>query len=180
MKQFKRALIMFGLMTLLTGIIYPLFITLISQLVMKDQANGSLIRRQDKIIGSALIAQEQKGDKYFWARPSAVDYQPIPSGASNLGPTSQKLKEAIAERKKIIGEGAPAEMLYASGSGLDPHISVETAYFQAERIAKARSWEAEKVKKVVDQNVIERQLFILGFPHVNVLILNLALDEYGQ
>lgn len=170
----KTALKMFLFMTLLTGAIYPLLLTLVAQVTMPLKANGSLVHKDDKIAGSVLIAQKFSDTKYFWPRPSAIEYQPIPSGGSNLGPTSLKLKEKIKERKKYYGENAPADLLYASGSGLDPHISLQAAYFQLDRIAKARSISSEKLKEIVDSHV-EGKLF--KHKYVNVLILNQVLDN---
>lgn len=178
MNTAKTALKMFLFMTILTGIAYPLLITGIAQLTMPNSANGSLLKNGDKIIGSILISQNISGDRYFWPRPSAIDYDPIkPSGGSNLGPISKKLKEAVEERKKKYGKDAPTELLYASGSGLDPHISVATAYYQLDRIAKARSIDKEKLKKLVDSLIQGRYLGYLGRGYVNVLLLNQKLDE---
>lgn len=178
MNQLKVAAKIFLVMTLLTGLIYPLLITLIAQLTMPLQANGSLIYKENKIVGSELIAQIMTDEKYFWPRPSAIDYDPLkPSGGSNLGPTSQKLKDAVEERRKKVGQNAPAELLYASGSGLDPHISIETAYFQVERIATARNMDAEKLKELINSSSGQRQIGFLGPRYVNVLLLNQALDR---
>lgn len=179
MSAFKTALRIFVFMTVLTGLFYPLFITGIAQLTMKKLANGSLIKNGEKIVGSALIAQNLTEDRYFWPRPSAIDYDPIkPSGGSNLGPTSQKLKEAVEERKKKFGENAPPELLYASGSGLDPHIGLEAAYFQIPRVSKARSIDEDQLKNFIDELSEGNQLSLLGMRYVNVLLLNQALDEH--
>lgn len=178
MNTFKSATRMFFLMTVLTGLIYPLFMTLIAQSIMPYLANGSLIRKGDQVVGSALIAQKTTKTIYFWPRPSAIDYDPLrPSGGSNLGPTSQKLKEIVAERRKKNGQDTPADLLYASGSGLDPHISIEAAYFQAKRIADARSMSEENLKALIDTQIKGRQWGFLGPRYVNVLLLNQALDE---
>ena len=164
-------------MAVLTGLAYPLFITGIAQLTMPRLANGSLIQQKDQTIGSALIAQNTTGDRYFWPRPSAIDFDPMkPSGGSNLGPTSQKLKEAVEERKKKVGNQAPPELLYASGSGLDPHISLETAYFQMPRVAKGRSINETHLKEMIDRISEGGQLGWIRY--VNVLVLNQALDEH--
>lgn len=179
MNAFKTAIKIFIFMTVLTGVIYPLFITGIAQLTMAKLANGSLIQKGDKVVGSVLIAQDMTEDRYFWARPSAVDFDPIkPSGGSNLGPTSQKLKETVEERKKKFGEDAPTELLYASGSGLDPHISLETAYFQIPRVAKARSINENQLKNLIHELSEGNQFGFLGTRYVNVLLLNQALDEH--
>lgn len=175
MTHFKPALKLFLLMTLLTGVIYPALITLISQLAFHEQANGSLLKSEDKIRGSFLIAQNFTEDKYFWPRPSAIDFDPLkPSGGSNLGPTSLKLKALVDERTERLGRDAPAELLFASASGLDPHISIETAYFQIPRIAQARNLEAAAIKTIVDSHV---EGGLLGAAYVNVLQLNKVLDE---
>lgn len=175
---------MFIAMTVLTGLLYPALITVAAQLTMPHQANGSLIKKKDKIIGSALIAQAFASERYFWPRPSAVDYNATSSGGSNLGPTSKKLKDEIEERTKKIqassdGKSAsiPSELVYASGSGLDPHISIPAAYFQAERVAKARSIDLKKIKSLINSLAEGEQWGVIGPQYVNVLLLNLALDE---
>jgi len=176
---FKTAVKVFILMAVLTGLIYPLLITGIAQLTMPRLANGSLIQRGDQIIGSELIAQQMTDDRYFWPRPSVIDYDPMrPSGGSNLGPTSQKLREAIEERKLKVGDNAPPELLYASGSGLDPHISLEATYFQISRVAKARAINGSELKNLVDKLSEGKQLGFLGSRYVNVLNLNRALDQH--
>lgn len=178
MNQFLNALKIFILMTLLLGIVYPLFITLIAYFSMPHLSNGSLLQKDQQTIGSILIAQKTSQDNYFWPRPSAIDYDPLkPSGGSNLGPTSQKLKGAINERKQKIGQQAPAELLYASGSGLDPHISLATAYFQIPRIAKARSINEDDLKKLIEAKAEGKRFGFLGPRYVNVLLLNQALDD---
>lgn len=179
MNLFKTAVKLFILMTVVTGFLYPLLITGIAQLTMYRLAHGSLIQKGDQTIGSALIAQNTTGDNYFWPRPSAVDYDPMkPSGGSNLGPISQKLKEAIEERKQKFGEHAPAELLYASGSGLDPHMSLETAYFQIPRVAKARLLNETDLKNLIDHMSEGKQFGFFGERYVNVLSLNHALDGH--
>lgn len=176
---------MFVWMTLLTGIIYPFLITGIAQMTMTQKADGDFVIVNDRRIGAALIAQKFESDKYFWGRPSSIDYNPLPSGGSNLGPTSAALKKAVDERKdKILKSNSakeiPSELLFASGSGLDPHISVATADYQIDRIAKARNLDAKIIKQLVDQMTIRPTLGILGSPIVNVLILNKALDNLPQ
>jgi K+-transporting ATPase ATPase C chain len=179
MNSFKAAMKCFLFMTILTGLIYPLFITVIAQIFMPYHSNGSLLKKGDKIIGSALIAQKTTDNRYFWPRPSAIDYDPLkPSGGSNLGPISQKLKEIVKERRQKIGDNAPLELLYASGSGLDPHISLETAYFQIPRVAKARSIDADVLRKLIHSKAEGRQLNFLKTHYVNVLLLNEALDDH--
>lgn len=178
---------MFLWMTLLTGIIYPLLITVIAQLTMKPKADGDFITSQEKIVGATLIAQKFESDKYFWGRPSAIDYNPLPSGGSNLGPTSTALKKAVEERQEKIlkihhvdKDKIPSELLFSSGSGLDPHISTSAAYFQVERIAKSRRLENQVIKNLIDHMVIKRGFGFLGEASVNVLMLNKALDELSQ
>ncbi len=170
----RTALKMLATLIVLTGLIYPLLITLIAQIAMPKQASGSLIQMGNKIVGSELIAQNFKGEAYFWPRPSAVNFDPLkPAGGSNLGPTSKKLKAEVEEKVKILGSHPPPELVYTSGSGLDPHISLETAYYQIERVAKARS--------IADQAQLRSLIESLqeGFKnkYVNVLLLNQALDQ---
>jgi K+-transporting ATPase ATPase C chain len=167
-------------MTLLTGIIYPLAITGMAQLLFNKNANGSLIKNSvGTVVGSSLIAQRFQDPKYFWPRPSSIDYNPMPSGGSNLGPTSADLLNKVTERR---ANGASGEMLFASASGLDPHISPKAAVVQAARIAQARHVTLEQVLAIlsVDKSstfIQNRQFGFLGEERVNVLELNLALDE---
>lgn len=178
MNQLKVATKIFLVMTLLTGVIYPLLITFIAQLTMPLQANGSLVYQDNRVIGSSLIAQNTSGNNYFWPRPSAIDYDPLkPSGGSNLGPTSRKLKDTVEERRRKVGANAPTELLYASGSGLDPHISLEAAYFQVDRIAATRNMDTEKLKELINTFATNPQLGFIGPRYVNVLLLNQALDK---
>lgn len=162
---------MFLWMTCLTGLIYPLLVTLLAQ-TMAHQANGSFLYRGETIVGSSLIAQKFEGSKYFWPRPSSIDYNPMPSGGSNLGPTSAALKKSVEERGELLKTSVPEEMLYASASGVDPHISLSTAYFQMQRVAEARGLELNVIKALIDAH---RQGFF-GEPYVNVLLLNRDLD----
>jgi len=163
------------LTTLITGLAYPLLMTLFSQIVFPHKANGSLIKNnQGQVIGSELIGQTFKGQNYFWSRPSAIDYNPMPSGGSNLGPTSVDLVGKVKEREK---QGLVNDLLFASGSGLDPHISPEGARAQIGRIAQSRGTTEQKIGKILDGFIEQRQMRILGEKRVNVLMLNLALDE---
>lgn len=187
MKKIWNNIRMFLWMTILTGVIYPLIITGIAQLTMKQKADGNFIFSKDQPVGATLIAQKFESDKYFWSRPSSIDYNPLPSGGSNLGPTSAALKKAVGERQEKIlkspnvkKDNIPTELLFASGSGLDPHIGLDTAYFQIERVAKARGLANNDIKKLIDDMIIKRSLGFLGDPCVNVLILNRALDELSQ
>ncbi len=170
--------------------LYPLVVFGISQALFRDKANGSLIVDQDGTVrGSKLLAQGFTADKYFHPRPSAAGngYDAASSGGSNLGPTSQKLNDAIKDRvaayRKENGlsetEPVPADAVTASGSGLDPHISLRNAELQTPRVAKARGLSEEKVRELVQQNTDGRDLGVLGDPGVNVLELNLALDSPG-
>lgn len=176
MNQLKASIRIFIVMTALLGLAYPLAVALVSQLASQKKANGSLVQKEGLIIGSALIAQNISGERYFWPRPSSIGYDPLkPSGGSNLGPTSRKLKEEIDKRKEKNGKDAPGELLYASGSGLDPHISLDTAYFQCARVAKERSIDPDELKKLIDSFSESFALNPAGY--VNVLLLNRALDE---
>lgn len=178
MNQFKTAIKMFLFMTVLTGLAYPLLITFVAQVAMPHSSNGNLVVRGGQTIGSWLIAQNVTDERYFWPRPSAIDYDPLkPSGGSNLGPTSKKLKDVIEARRQKVGRKAPPELLYASASGLDPHISLETAYYQIPRVAKARSVAEDELKKIVHSLIEGKQLGFLGPRYVNVLLLNQALDD---
>lgn len=174
MQPARTALKMLALMLLMTGLIYPLFVTLVASTAMAKKAGGSLIRKGDKVVGSALIGQNFKGDSYFWPRPSAVDFDPMkPAGGSNLGPTSKKLKEQVQMKVKALGPEAPPDLVYASGSGLDPHISLPAAYFQIGRISKNRRVSDEAQIRTLIHSSAEG----FGNKYVNVLLLNQALDQ---
>jgi len=180
--QSLRILIVF---TLITGIAYPLTITGISQVAFKDQANGSLIVRDGKVVGSKLIGQAFSDPKYFWTRPSATSpmpYNGASSSGSNQGPTNPALKEAVEGRIKNLGGKAPvpADLVTASGSGLDPHISPAAAEYQIERISKARGIPEDRLRELVKKYTESRQLGVLGEARVNVLELNLALDSAAR
>ena len=176
MKTILQALRLLILLTLLTGLAYPVVVTIAARLVFPNQASGSIVKRDDQPVGSTLLAQKFESDRYFWPRPSAGDYATVPSGASNLGPTSEALKKAIAERRAKFGADAPVDMLTASGSGLDPHISPEAAVQQIQRVAKARDLNPERVGALVKAAIEPPQWGVFGEPRVNVLALNLRLD----
>ena len=184
MKHILQSIRALAAFTVLVGVAYPLVITGIAQVAFHDKANGSLVARDGKIVGSALLAQRTVDRRYFWPRPSAGDdgtnYATVASAASNLGPTSTALKEQVAERANKLGGGAmiPADLLFASGSGLDPHISPEAASFQVARVAAARGWRTERVTALVQKFTEQPTLGFMGQARVNVLLLNLALDEH--
>jgi K+-transporting ATPase ATPase C chain len=179
--------IFFGL-TFLTGVVYPLLITLLAQVFFNTPANGSFISVNDHVVGSQLIGQEFSDNKYFWSRPSAVNYLPMPSGGSNLGPMNHTLKEEVDTRAaKIIKahpgaafKDIPSDMLYASGSGIDPHISLKAALFQFDRVAKARNFNEETKEHVLALIIAQSKWKVDQFlvdSYVNVLELNMSLDE---
>jgi potassium-transporting ATPase KdpC subunit len=172
----RPAIVLTLLFGLLLGVAYPLAMTGVGQLAFPDQANGSLIRREGQVIGSALIGQQFGEARYFRGRPSAAGkgYDPTASAGSNLGPASQALVDRTKADLAALGPNAPADLVTASGSGLDPHITPEGALFQAPRIAAARQLPVAQVRALVERQV-EHPL--LGQPQVNVLALNLALDR---
>jgi K+-transporting ATPase ATPase C chain len=172
--QSIRILIVF---TLLTGGVYPLAVMGFAKAFCPKQASGSLIVVGDKTVGSELLAQKFEGAQYFWPRPSAGDYATVASGASNKGPTSSDLAKAIHERRTKFGTDAPSEMITASGSGLDPHISPEAAKYQASRVATERKMPVAQVNALVEKFTEPQQLGVFGEPRVNVLLLNLELDK---
>lgn len=164
------------LFTVTLGIIYPVTLTLVAWGLFPKSSTGSLVSHKGTLIGSSLIAQKFTSEQYFWPRPSTSDYQPLGSGGSNLSPTSAALKTAVEARKSLFKtQPIPSELLFASGSGLDPHLSLEAALFQAPRIAKARGINLEIVKKLIHEQEISWGF--LGTPCVNVLLLNLSLDN---
>jgi len=196
MKTIKISLKIFLFFTILTGIVYPLLITGIAQLIFPAKANGSMIVRDGKIVGSELIGQQFDSAKYFLSRPSAISYNPLPSGGSNYGLTNNILKSLAESRQKQFIEfnqldipnglpiglspEIPSEMLFSSASGIDPDISPEAALLQASRIAKARNFNDLQKQQLLNEiaDVTKKpQFFCLGEKRVNVLLLNLYVDQ---
>jgi K+-transporting ATPase ATPase C chain len=174
------------LLTFLTGLVFPLAVTVVGQLIFPRQANGSLLVEDGEAIGSAFIGQQFDGPRYFWSRPSVTEppYNAAASAGLNLAPTSSELVRTVTERVAALraadpgNETAiPVDLVTASGSGLDPHISVAAALYQAPRVAAARGLEADTVTALIYEIAEPRQLGILGEPRVNVVRLNLALDR---
>lgn len=192
MKQIiSKSILALVLFTLLTGIIYPFVITLIGQIIFPTEANGSMIKKNNKIIGSKLIGQNFSDSVYFHSRPSSINYNPMPSGASNLGLSSALLKEQTNNRKNDFKKNnylpdstsIPSEIIFASASGVDPHISVEAAKLQVNRIIKSRKLDSNEVKtlnNLIDSQTEYPQFGVLGNKVVNVLVLNLKLDEESR
>ena len=179
------------IMTILTGLIYPLIMTGLAQVIFPSRSNGSLILKDGKVIGSELIGQKFDSSIYFWSRPSAINYNPVPSEASNYGPTSDTLKKMVESRRQSFAQmnsitdlsSVPKEMIFASGSGLDPHISPEAAYLQVERVTKARHFtvnQREKLLGKLKKLTEPPQFLFLGEKRINVLILNMELDHIGE
>jgi K+-transporting ATPase ATPase C chain len=198
LREIRPAIVLLLALTVITGLAYPLAMTGIAGVLFPRQAQGSLIEKDGKVIGSALIGQEFRGDKYFHGRPSATvapdpndatktvpaPYNAANSGGSNLGPTSKALADRLKEDvDKLKGENpsvaVPVDLVTTSGSGLDPDISPQAAEFQLPRVAKARNMPEEQVRQLVIASTQGRQLDLFGEPRVNVLALNLALDRAG-
>ena len=188
MKRLIIALKTFLFFTVLTGVLYPLFITGLAQVICPEKANGSLIKIEGKMIGSELIGQQFNSGVYFTSRPSAINYNPLPSGASNYSLTNCKLKDVVYSRKnQFIAANKldsltiiPSEMLFASASGLDPHISPEAALLQVERIALARNynaWQKQELEQLIKSQTEAPQFLCLGKERVNVLLLNLEINK---
>ena len=185
LKHLRPALVLLALFTLLTGIVYPLAMTGIGQAAFNSQANGSPVVRDGVVVGSSLIGQQFIRPEYFWGRPSAAGkgYDARSSSGSNLGPSSQALADRIkadAERYGVPASDIPPDLLTASGSGLDPHISPAAARFQLARVAKARGLPDDVVSGLIDAHVETPSLGVIGEERVNVLELNLALDALGH
>jgi K+-transporting ATPase ATPase C chain len=193
LSQLRPALVALGIFTILTGLVYPLVVTGIAQVIFPSQANGSLIVRNGQPVGSALIGQSFDDPKYFWGRLSATSPAPYTafnadkltgSSGSNYGPLNPALLEAVQARIKALQEAdptntapIPVDLVTASGSGLDPHMSPAAAAYQVGRVAQARGLRADAVRQLVAQHTEGRTLGLLGEPRVNVLALNLALDD---
>jgi K+-transporting ATPase ATPase C chain len=199
LREIRPAVVLLLALTVITGLAYPLAITAVAGAIFPKQAAGSLIERDGKVVGSALIGQEFKSDKYFHGRPSATvapdpndstktvpaPYNAANSGGSNLGPTSKALNDRVKEDvEKLKAENpsqpVPIDLVTSSASGLDPDISPEGALFQVPRVAKARNLPEERVRQLVDDNTQGRLGGLLGEPRVNVLALNLALDAASK
>ncbi|MCR4264713.1 potassium-transporting ATPase subunit KdpC [Nitratireductor sp. ZSWI3] len=182
LSQLRPAIALLAIMSLLTGLAYPLATTGIGQALFPRQAEASLITRDGTVVGSAFVGQAFTRPEYFHGRPSAVDYNAASSGGTNLAPTSRELIDTVGERARQIaaetGAGrVPVDLVTSSGSGLDPHISPESAYLQIRRVAEARGLPAAELRQMVDAQTDMPLFGIFGAPAVNVLKLNLALDE---
>ena len=183
----RPTLVLFAVLTVIVGVAYPGAVTAIAQAVFPDQANGSIVLKDGKPVGSALIGQAFSDPGHFWGRPSATSpmaYNAANSGGSNLGPLNPALADAVKARIAALRaadpdnkEPVPVDLVTASGSGLDPHISPEAAQYQVARVARARGLQREKVAQLVDASVEQPWLPMIGEPVVNVLRLNLALDD---
>jgi potassium-transporting ATPase KdpC subunit len=188
--QFIPALRMLVIMSALTGVVYPLLVTGVAKVAFSRAADGSLIVAEGKTLGSDLIGQPFDDPKYFWSRPSATSPQPynaMASSGSNQGPRNPALADAVKDRIKALRDAdpgntaaVPVDLITASGSGLDPHISVAAAEYQLPRVAKARGLAEEQVRGLLDANAESRTLGVLGEPRVNVLKLNIALDRISK
>lgn len=186
MKVLRETLVMFVALTVLTGVLYPLAITLIAQIVFPHKANGSLIVRDGKSVGSELIGQDFTDPKYFWGRPSAAGYNGGASTGSNYGPTNPAQLDAVRQRAADVKtangreDEVPIDLVTASASGLDPHISPAAAEYQVHRVASARNLDEARVRELLADHTESRTFGVLGEPRVNVLKLNLALDDLGE
>jgi len=196
LREVRPAIILVVALTLITGLVYPLFMTGIAEVIFPRQAQGSLIEKDGKVVGSALIGQVFASDRYFHGRPSATNapdpkdptktvdapYNAVNSMGSNYGPTSKALVDRIkADLEKLKAENpstpVPQDLVTTSGSGLDPDISPEAALFQVPRVAKARNMPEDRLRQLVQEHTNARLFGLLGEPRVNVLLLNLALDQ---
>lgn len=187
-RQIITGLKFLAVMIILTGVVYPAIVTAITSLIFPKEASGSLVENNGVISGSKLIGQNFESEKYFWSRPSFNNYDPLPSGASNLGPLNPLLINMISQREKIFRQAnkikedlnIPPEMVTASASGLDPHISQAAALLQVPRIALARGMDNAKkdqIVKLINDLTEKRQFSLLGEPRINVFLLNLSMDN---
>ena len=198
-RELRPAIVILLALTLITGLVYPLAITGIAGVLFPHQAQGSLVRQGDTVVGSALIGQQFTSDRYFHGRPSATTapdpadptksvpapYNAANSGGSNLGPSNKALVDRVQGdinglKKENASDPVPPDLVTTSGSGLDPHISPEAALFQVPRVAKARNMPEDRLRQIVNEHVEARFLGLLGEPRVNVLALNLELDAAGK
>lgn len=185
----RQAFLLFVALTVVTGAAYPLLVTVVAQIVFPHQANGSLIMQDGKLVGSVLIGQQFDDPKYFWSRPSATSpaYNGAASTGSNYGPTNPAQLDAVRGRVEAMKKAnpdqtgsVPIDLVTASGSGLDPHISPAAADYQVARVAEARNLDLTEVRELVAQHTEGRQLGVMGEPRVNVLELNMALDAISK
>ena len=198
LREIRPAIVFIIALTLITGLVYPLVMTGMAGVLFPYQAQGSLIEKDGKVVGSALIGQDFESDRYFHSRPSATTapdpkdpsktvaapYNAVNSMGSNLGPTNKALIDRVTAdvaklKQENPSEQVPIDLVTTSGSGLDPHISPAAAYFQVPRVAKARNMSEDSVRQLVGEQIEGRTLGLFGEPHVNVLVLNLALDRAG-
>lgn len=186
----RQCCLLFIVLSILTGVVYPLAVTGIAQVLWPDKANGSLLRLNGKVVGSTLLGQEFTSSRYFWSRPSATSpaYNAAASSGSNLGPLNPALSKNAKDRLAALSAAdagmetqlPPVDLVTSSGSGLDPHISVAAARYQAARVARERHLTAEEVNKLIEAATEPMQLGVLGEPRVNVLLLNLSLDKLAK
>jgi K+-transporting ATPase ATPase C chain len=186
-QQLRPAIVLFVILTIITGIIYPLAVSGVALTLFPDAAQGSLVQKNGRLMGSRLIGQPFDDSRYFWSRPSATGpyaYNGGSSSGSNLGPLNETLENAVRDRVAALRSSHPAQdlpppvdLVTASGSGLDPHISPAAAFYQAGRVAQARNLPEQRVTDLVNRHIEQRTFGLLGEPRVNVLLLNLALDD---
>ena len=187
MQMLRSSLLLFIVFTLISGVFYPLGVTLIASNIFADKANGSIIYQDDIPIGSSFIGQKFTQPNFFWGRPSAADYAGLQSGGENLGPTSPKLIDTVRARLEYLNaqhtntdRSVPIDLLFSSASGLDPEISIDAALYQARRVADARGLSHVKLIALINENISPRTFGLLGEPRVNVLALNIAVDKLGD
>ena len=185
-KHIINTIIVYAALTIITGILYPMAVTGLAQFFFPYQANGSMIKINEKAIGSELIGQNFSDPKYFWSRPSATTpaYNSAASSGSNLGPLNPDLTDVVKKRIELLQIAdpdnktlVPIDLVTTSGSGLDPHVSPASAYYQLKRISKIRGIDENQIQALINQSIEKRQWGILGEPRINVLQLNLKLDE---